>query len=419
MYFIIAVSAIPYFYLSTDLVLIGMLISLVFFVAFNCKFDKIVLYVLVMFFIVEVLQIIYLGSFSFRTFAGTFVRLLFAYFVVKVLSTNFDKVYCNIILVFSVISLFFYSMYLFPSVTEYIVVNIAPIFESPFKDESGFYEQAPNVLFFTYDLYDRVGLDQEFFRNAGPFWEAGAFSCFINIAILFNVLRGESLFSVKNLVLILTLITTVSTAGYIALLVLIFFAVTTSKNSKFRFVLFFVVPIMGYYVYNQFSFMGEKVQENIVYGQSAYTDATTSRIGSALADLKDFYESPLIGWGRGESRYGGRQYSYFNIQMHRNNGVTILLVTYGVFIFIFYFYMYYRSFLAICRHYNNSEILATGSLLVFLLIGFSQGLFLLPFFYAILYLSEDYTFAEPEYEIDEDTEDEVLSEELEDKLLNT
>lgn len=367
-----------------------------------------------MFFVVEVLQIIYLGSFSFRTFAGTFVRLLFAYFVIKILSTDFDRIFSNMILFFSVISLVFYSLYLFPGVTEYIVTNIAPFFESPFKDESGFYEQTPNIIIFTYDLYERVGLDQDFYRNAGPFWEAGAFACFLNIAILFNVIRGDSIFSIRNIILIITLISTVSTAGYIALLVLIFFSVTTSKNAKFKFVLFFIVPIMGYQVYNQFSFMGEKVQENIVYGQSAYTDATTSRIGSAIADLGDFYESPLIGWGRGESRYGGRQYSYFNIQMHRNNGVTILLVTYGIFIFIFYFYMYYRSFLAMCKYYNNSTILATGSLLVFLVIGFSQGLFLLPFFYGILFLSENYSIADSEIE-----EEELTPEISEDDLLKT
>lgn len=113
---------------------------------------------------------------------------------------------------------------------------------------------------------------------------------------------------------------------------------------------------------------------------------TSSRFGSALIDFNDFSNSPFIGWGRGSMRYGGRAFTFFSDDQHRNNSVTDILATYGIFLFLFYFYMYYSSLKALCVYNGFNTHFAFYSLIVILILGFSQSIFLKPFFYSILFL---------------------------------
>ncbi|HEV7230304.1 MAG TPA: hypothetical protein VGO45_03185, partial [Bacteroidia bacterium] len=113
---------------------------------------------------------------------------------------------------------------------------------------------------------------------------------------------------------------------------------------------------------------------------------TSSRFGSALVDFNDFLKSPFIGWGRGVMRYGGRSFTFFSEDQHRNNSVTDVLATYGIFLFLFFFYNYYKSMKKLCLQSGFNPNFAIYALLVILTLGFSQSIFLKPFFYSILFL---------------------------------
>ena len=135
-------------------------------------------------------------------------------------------------------------------------------------------------------------------------------------------------------------------------------------------------------LYFSLEFLSNKVEQNI----SMAGTTTSSRFGSALIDIQDFSNSPFIGWGRGVMRYGGRSFSFFSEDQHRNNSVTDLLATYGIFIFLFYFYNYYKSLKGICQSSGFNPQFGSYALLVILLIGFSQSIFMKPFFYSLMFL---------------------------------
>ena len=154
------------------------------------------------------------------------------------------------------------------------------------------------------------------------------------------------------------------------------------KNYSYKILI--VAPLLycSIYAYNELPFLKKKALENIDLADST----TTSRFGSALADLNDFSKSPWIGWGRGESRYGGKKLLYFSASEHRNNGLTKLLATYGIFIFALYFLLYFKLIRRYCEYWAFNRSFAWVGIFIVLLLGFSQGLFTRPFFYALLFV---------------------------------
>jgi len=102
-------------------------------------------------------------------------------------------------------------------------------------------------------------------------------------------------------------------------------------------------------------------------------------------------------------RYGGREYSIFSAQQHRNNGLTGLLAMYGFILTAIYFYMYFRSFSGIVYQFERRSFFKYAALLVIFIIGFSQSLFIRPFFMCFLFLSAVYTLKP--YETEDETED--------------
>ncbi|HXC06595.1 MAG TPA: hypothetical protein VNZ86_17685, partial [Bacteroidia bacterium] len=92
---------------------------------------------------------------------------------------------------------------------------------------------------------------------------------------------------------------------------------------------------------------------------------------------------------------GGRSFAFFSEDQHRNNSITDLLATYGAILFLVFFYHYYRSLRVLCESHNFSPGFAVSALVVILILGFSQSIFMKPFFYGILFIH--YTCTNPMY----------------------
>ena len=87
----------------------------------------------------------------------------------------------------------------------------------------------------------------------------------------------------------------------------------------------------------------------ITKSHHGYFVESTSRFGSGMKDFYDFLDYPFSGLGRSsETRFKGLidKVSYYQ-EMHRNNGVSDLLATYGILIFSMYFFLVYKIPLAI------------------------------------------------------------------------
>ena len=380
---LIGVSGFPFFMVSQVYFFVLFLIAAWIYLKRSLVFDKRFMIIIGFFTSVELLQLLFLKSFDIILLSGTCVRLFLGAFVLSLAADRFTKYYTDIICFFAGLSFFFFLPSLvFPAFFHFCVSNICPLFESPFGSQNGFYTVWPTAIIF---CFHSCVLDE--FRNPGPFWEPGLFAVFLNLALLFHLVRVKKFWNPRSIILVVALLSTFSTAGYIAFFVLLFSYYIVDQSMLKKIVLsLFLLPAL-FTIYFSLDFLSAKVEQNITLAGST----TSSRFGSGLVDLNDFMESPVIGWGRGAMRYGGRPFTFFTEDQHRNNSVTEILATYGIFLFLFFFYTYFQSFKRVCLSHGMNSAFAYYALVVMLILGFSQSIFLRPFFYGLLFLRYTYT----------------------------
>jgi hypothetical protein len=376
-FFLVAISGFPFYYAAQINILFLFLFTLFIYLKRSITFDSRALTIMGFFYTVDILQVMIIKPFVPMTLMGTYTRLFVAFFVVSLCEKKFTDIYSNVIYGLCIISIIFYI----PSVTSsgflsFMTGTICPAFKPPFTEVSEFYERSPTIII--YNFHEVLSE----FRNSGPFWEPGAFAIFIIIALIFNLINDKTLWSKKNIVLSITLLTTLSTTGFIAFFVLIMaYYFATGDILKNIILLATLLPI-GISLYFSLEFLSAKIEDNIAIADND----KSSRFGSGLADIKDWANSPIIGWGRGAMRYGGRQFTFFTAEQHRNNGLTALLASYGIVIFFVLLYNYYRSLKELCIAKSFNTQFAVFSFVVILLLGFSQTIFQYPFFYSLMFI---------------------------------
>jgi hypothetical protein len=367
-----------YFYQSQNYILVAFIVAAIIFRVQNKKIDKNFVMIALLFFMVESFQYIQFGGFNLRTFAGTYIRLFLAYAVVLIAGKNFPKYFVRVMYFFSVISLFFYAFSFLPGAENFYINVLGELIPNLWAETDGFYRSKPNIVVFCFE--PTLFTDG---RNSGPFWEPGGFAVFLVIALLFNHMEDRSWRSKRNIIFVLCLLTTFSTAGYLAFAFYIIFRNVERLRSNI-FYLFILVGLLVifYNFYERVPFLQEKIKVNI---QSAESN-TTSRFGSALADLQAFKKNPFFGLGRAGAKEGFISDTQFSVDNHRNNGIFDLLSTYGLIITIVYFSLIYRTFSFFRSIAGLSQYFPLAAFAIILTLGFSQGLFLKPFFYSFLFL---------------------------------
>ena len=374
-FIVVASSGIPLF---TGVEYINILLFLYAFITIIYKgIDKDFRPFFIIFFFIslELVQHYLHGSYSYRTTIGTLIKLSTVYFIIKIVRERFIAYYINILYFFSLIIFLFYSLTFVPGFTETIVNQIAPYFESTTSDLDEFYKTSPSIILYTFDP-----IAMKDYRNPGPFWEPGAFAVYLIVALIFNIIKEGNLLTKKNVVFVIALITTFSTAGYIALFFLMcgYFIFNRGLSQKIILIVFVIASLS---IYTNTTFLKEKVTHNLYIAD----ESTSSRFGSALADYRLFEKSPIVGWGRGPMRYGG-EVSLFGKDEHRNNGAFILLATYGSLGFLMYFFLLYKSLKNINNLFLFRKRFALVSFFTILILGFAQDLFFKPFFLCFLFL---------------------------------
>jgi len=375
-YFLIAVSGVPFFSGSKLIGISLFLITTILIVVKGVQVDKRAILIILCFLFIEFLQYIWLGGLSYNNFLGTFIKIGIAHNIVILLERNFIVYYVELMYIFSLIALFLYSLSFFPGVTDYFINTVSTYFISPLKESNSFYKVSPNIIIFTFERSLING-----FRNSGPFWEPGGYAVFLIIALIFNFIRTSKIIDKKNIIFILSIITTVSTMGYLALICILcgYLVITDGISKKVLFIIsLFVISSL----YTTAPFMKEKILHNIDVAELT----TGSRFGSALVDFRLFKKSPIIGNGKGDMRYGGRKISYFTSLEHRNNGIFILLATYGIIITFLYLFLIYLSFSRLCNYYEIKNRYTYIFFISFLILGFSQSIYLKPFFFCFLFI---------------------------------
>jgi hypothetical protein len=259
----------------------------------------------------------------------------------------------------------------------FLIDHVAKYTQSPFSRafSAQFYESFPtNLVIFN---LGQITLN----RNSGFYWEPGTHGGFLLLALFINLFyRKEKLTSKFNIIFIVTILTTLSTTTYLALF---FVIVAYLKNYIIRrpvislFMLIFIGAV-GFLAFTRLDFLNKKIDQQIA--KSGSRQAGESRFSSLLSDVRSTEEHPFIGTGRAiEMRVGKNFYNIDIRELHRNNGIGVLLSTYGVLFFFFFFYLNWRSFYLLLDSRVNAWLLLT----LLLIIGFSEDYFFKAFFIAM------------------------------------
>lgn len=353
------------------------IISLYIFVKKKLKFDKI--YFILIFSIITLilLQFFKFNFFPTLTLVGILIRITTAYFIVKILKENFLVKYSNIMYYITLSSFYFY-----------IILNIIPESFNFFTQNFSLaaYEHGYQKFKYSIGIYT---IYEDVSRNSGPFWEPGAFSGFLVIALLFNIIRLKSFKNKQSIVLLIGLFTTFSSTGYIAFMFLIFINLYI-KNINFylkAIVQWLVLPVFILIFLNT-DFLYNKITEQLNFASKVNLNMTTEtqRFINILRDIEDFKGHEIIGRGPNNAT----RFSESKVLV-RTNGFTDLLVEYGSIFIILLFYFIFRSFKYITNFYNisNVKILILSLVIVFTLLQ-SEIYFDFPFFWALLFLNTTY-----------------------------
>lgn len=376
-FMLIAISGLNYFYLVKEFITVTFILNIIVLSFRKISINRRELTFIIALILLEILQGIIFKKFEIIALFGIFMRLASGYLTIKLVGKSFLKTFIKINIFFAVFSIPIYLLTYSDEITSYFINHITPMFPPLTNINTEQMQIHPNIILYTFNsgsVFDVV-------RNSGPYYEPGMFSIFLNLALLFNIIINKKFFSINNIILIVTILTTLSTAGYIGLF-LVIIGVFFNFNKISSVAILIIVLIIGTYLYNTLPILKEKIENNI-----ESKDRTTSRFGSMYADLSYIKNSPIIGNGRFLFERIG--VSIWDVQTrHRNNGISKLMVNYGIPFALYYFYLVFISFKKTIIYYN-SRYSAIIALLILLNLGFSQVLFQYAFFLSLpfLYLS--------------------------------
>ncbi|MFW8602415.1 O-antigen ligase family protein [Desulfobacterota bacterium M19] len=316
--------------------------------------------IVIIFSVILVVQTINFLFFPVRTILGFYVRLYIAFAVFSSVK-NFSYVFVKIMVVLSVIAL----------ILHYLRITIGVDLPSLFQpladiiDVSIVRRQATFFHTFFLDPKDKL-------RNAGMFWEPGAFAGYLILAIVLlsliknEIVKKEHVISLS--ILSAALLSTKSTMGYMcfpfALLLHLDFnreKVRSVISGKILLLSFIIIPfivVISFYAYNNVKFIGEKFERKIAQTTSQKGNWQITRVGTFLFDLNYIKQRPLTGWGANPKTRFSLNPEMIGKHLGMGNGMSDFAVKYGLiglFTFIFFIwknfqYYYgnkYLSFLAV------------------------------------------------------------------------
>ena len=236
---------------------------------------------------------------SISTYIAIIMQLCIGYFCASFIPIEkYKKKYVSVIVFFALISLIgFVVGMLMPS-----IVRIFPLIDT-IEDSSVVYYNAYIYIFMARKGYDSVVLTV---RNAGICWEPGCYQMFLNIALFLlldaNRDKKQQLFYVKFLILIVTIITTVSTIGYILMMtLLIVMRKSWLGNLKALLALPFILCIV-IFALNYFS-AGDAIIEKIKSELSAIGTSKQNPINRISLDVIPYIFTDSYFFGMGFSNW--------------------------------------------------------------------------------------------------------------------
>lgn len=319
------------------------------------------------------------------TFIGLFETILFystVLFEAAYIGRKFLYIYCRQMYFFSIVSLaFFLPIFFSPSFHSQVLSlkSVIPQLGENFNEISS----NPGTNLYVVFIADAVSYVNGLYRNCGPFYEPGLFASFVSIALILNLSRDKKILNATNIIYVLTILSTMSTAGYMVLMLIIVYYVFSQNSLIYKLCLIFLLPFLLPYIYN-LDFVGTKMMANIA--SSSYK--AYSRFGAMFYHWEKIKASPLLGYHGGAMPNTALDsiMSDYDGKMISPNGVTWVFVYFGIpLAILFYMYLYKSINFLLPTLRRRWEVVAI--FFVFISCAFSQTITTMPIFFLIVSLS--------------------------------
>lgn len=301
--------------------------------------------------------------FPLQSIASFYIRMLLGVVLFCAIPSGPEK-YVKCLYWICNLSLIFYATSEFLRVG--LGVDSRTIFE-PLRFISG----NPDILHAIFYNFDGEGEPN---RNSGPFWEPGAFAGYILIAILllpqYKNLSSKSMYFKQLIALIIALLSTQSTTGYLLLPIALIPHVQLNFNKNLRLLGFRMLAaasmVAAAIIFApslfQLDFLREKISKQYEETVNERQGWELTRFGNFLFDLQYIEKRPFFGWGVNEkTRYalnGGKAVA------GQGNGLTDGIIKFG---FVGFGLYAISLFLSFRRYFNGNKKYIYPSLLVVML----------------------------------------------------
>lgn len=202
-------------------------------------------------------------------------------------------------------------------------------------------------------------------RNKGFCWEPGMFASMIVLALTFNVLRsGAKFYKGHNFwILVVGLITTFSTTGFISLAVLLLFKTAVGEASFGKKMAYTLILVLLVFLALDLPFMREKIiaqssfddfftnSTNVYVGETGYR--TVERFEGMYLSWLNLIDKPWLGYGPNPANsIVSQQFPMFII----SNGNVNPLAMFGIILGIPLFVLLYKGTVKLSEQYRTSTI---------------------------------------------------------------
>ncbi len=275
----------------------------------------------------------------------------------------FMKVYVNVIILFSIISIIGLGIQL-------IRPEVALLFPMTEGEATRNYYNAIIYVFQAIKGFQRLYI---FNRNSGIFWEPGSYQAFLNLALLFLI--NEETFGKdrkdmwKCFILIITILSTFSVTGYIAMSFLFFLYFDRIKRVFNKYIILTIILIVMGLIFVNFSNI-KGINMSFMIDRYAHSFGAERGVWERLDvdDLKFLVQNPLNILGMS---YG----KYLSLVDGAANSIISTLLSMGIFFTTILLWLYYK--------FSRTFSKWWGIMLVLIMFFVSESLFWRPLFMTI------------------------------------
>ncbi len=319
------------------------------------------------------------------TIAGFFVRLFIGYALMR-LVPDFPRVFVRAMVALALLSFLFHI--------PYVLLSTAGIsLEGPITRAAellGTASSARRPLF----LHTFMGYFS--FRNAGMFWEPGAFAGYLILGLIFLAVAKKNLsreqYRRAFLILTIAILTTLSTTGYVVyplILLLHYGGTMQTKNkisAKIMFGMYIFLPVIigcSFIAYNKLPFLKEKISHQMDMLDREEGNWHVGRIGSIVFDWEYIKRRPLTGWGLHRSTRYSLNPEIIETPQGMGNGFSDFMATFGITGMLIWLFYVFRGMM----HLTNRNLPATMFILLILcLVLQGEAFFNFPLFLGLMFL---------------------------------